>query len=525
MAIAGTSGHVMARRLPIIVVIALTIIGLVIADHASTRSVVSDTVGTGALMPVASPPQAVSSAFFCAGGGATPGKTFDTVLVIANPNASPISVLVTTYPAALSSDAAGVAAVAALKPVTKPVAVGARTRTELAVHDLLQAPFAAAVVETNDPDVGVERRVYANGVPMGSSPCASAPSDAWYFPTGTTTRDAQELLAVFNPFAVDAVIDVTLQTSDGFRNPGELRSLPVPGGQMRVVDLSTLVPRIEQLAATVVSRSGRVIVDRLQSFDGSDPNHPSGVAATLGVPVPANVWAFGEGQVADGLSEVFTLMNPSDQPANAQLEVTLDDPATNGSVDPIPVTIPARGYAQVVMGDQTRVPANVAHSVIVRSAAVSIVAERTIRGVAPAPRHGYAPAMGVPLVATRWLFADGRAFANNTAEVLVVVNPSPDAIAHVRFNALAQGQLLAIDGLQDVEVAAAGRLSVDLGQHVNRIDLPVMVESDVPVAVERGIYAADGTTISLAGGIPLAETASKPPTTLPTTTATTAPPG
>ena len=211
------------------------------------------------------------------------------------------------------------------------------------------------MVETNDPDIAVERRVTsASGAATSSSPCASAPSDTWYLPTGTTTRDARELLAVFNPFPVDAVVDVTFQTSDGFRTPGELQSLPVPGGQLRVLDISALVPRIEQLAATVFSRSGRVIVDRLQSFDGTDPNHPAGLAATLGAPGPAKVWTFAEGQVGDGLNEVFTVMNPSGETATAQLEVTLDDPATNGAVDPIPVSIPARGFAQVVMRDQTR---------------------------------------------------------------------------------------------------------------------------------------------------------------------------
>lgn len=504
-----------ARRLPTLAVIVLAIAGLVIADRSSSTPVRTDSVATGALMPVASPPQAVSSAFFCAGGGATPGKAFDMVVVVANPGTTAISVLVTAYPAALPSDAAGTTAVAALKPVSKPVTIGARTRTDISVHDLLQAPFAAAVVETNDPDVAVERRVYANGVAMASSPCASAPSDKWYFPTGTTTRDAQELLAVFNPFPVDAVLDVTFQTSDGFRDPVELRSLPVPGGQLRVLDISTLVPRIEQLAATVIVRSGRVIVDRLQSFDGTEPNHPAGLAATLGAPVPAKVWTFAEGEVADGLNEVFTVMNPSDVAVNAHLEVTLDDPAANGTVDPIPLTVPARGYAQVVMRDQTRVPANIGHSVTVRSADVGVVAERTITGAAPAPRHGYAPALGAPLMATRWCFADGRAIANNTAEFLIVVNPSTDSIAHLKVTGLAQGQLLAIEGLQDVEVPPGGRLSIDLGNHVNRVDLPLIVEADVPVVIERGLYAADSTSISLASGVPLAETASVPPATAP----------
>ena len=278
-----------------------------------------------------------------------------------------------------------------------------------------------------------------------------------------------------------------------------------------MLDLSAIVPRIEQLAATVSSPSGRVIVDRLQSFDGSDPNHPAGLAATLGAPRPANVWTFPEGQTGDGLNEVYTVMNPADTPVNAELEIALDNPGTNGAVDPIPLTIPARGYAQVSMRDQTRVPANVAHSVTLRSVGdTAVIAERVITATTPAPRHGYAPTLGAPLVATRWLFADGRAVAGQFAEFLVVANPSTDSIAHLRFTAFAQGQLLAIDGLQDVEVAAGGRLTVELGQHVNRPDLPVIVEADIPIVVERGLYAADGSSISLACGIPLSEAASVP---------------
>jgi hypothetical protein len=129
--------------------------------------------------------------------------------------------------------------------------------------------------------------------------------------------------------------------------------------------------------------------------------------------------------------------------------------------------------------------------------------------------------LGAPLVSTRWLFADGRAIAGQAAEFLIVVNTSTNAIAHLRITALAQGQLLAIDGLQDVEVAPGGRLTVDLGQHVNRPDLPVIVESDLPVVAERGLYAADGLSISLASGIPMSEAASVPSARAPSSTTTT----
>ncbi len=325
-----------SRRYPVLVVIVLVIGALILADRSSSNSVARDAVAGGALMPIASPPGAVSSAFFCAGGAATAGAVFDSTIVVANPGSTAASVVVTSYPAALASDADGTAAVATLAPVSKQVSVGARARAEVSLASLQTSPFAAAVVETNDADIAVERRVTSPSGGASSSPCASAPSDTWYFPTGTTTRDARELLAVFNPFPVDAVVDITFQTSDGFRKPGELQSLPVRGGQVRVLDISALAPRIEQLAATVSSPSGRVIVDRLQSFDGTDAHHPAGVAATVGAPAPASVWTFGEGEVSDGLNEVFTVMNPSGAPVQSQLEVSLDAPDTNGVVDPIP---------------------------------------------------------------------------------------------------------------------------------------------------------------------------------------------
>ena len=190
-----------ARRLPALAVIVLAIAALVLTDRSSTTPVASDSVARDALMPVASRPDAVSSAFFCAGGAAKAGAAFDSTVVVANPGASAANVLVTAYPSALPSDADGTAAVAQLKPIAKEVAIGPHARAEVHLADLQSSPFAAAVVETNDPDIAVERRVAsADGAETSSSACASAPSDTWYFPTGTTTRDARELLAVFNPF-------------------------------------------------------------------------------------------------------------------------------------------------------------------------------------------------------------------------------------------------------------------------------------------------------------------------------------
>ena len=444
------------HRWPVFAVIVLALAGLAIADHNQTPTSRADAVADQGLMPVASPAQAVSSSFFCAGGTATPNGAFDSTIVIANPNAEQITTTLTVYPAAAPGDTAGEAAVAALKPVTRPVAVGPRTRAWINLRSVQQSPYASALVETNDPDVAVEHQVVSKQG-FSSAPCASAPSATWFFPTGTTTRDAHEFLAIFNPFSADAVVDVTYQTSDGFRAPEGEQGLPITAGHVRIVDVSADVPRLEQLAAFVSARAGQVVVDRLQSFDGSDPNHPAGATATLGGPQPASVWTFPLGSTTDNTREAISVMNPGAEPAQVQLEVTLDDPATNGVVEPIAATVAPHGYTVVAMQDQTRVPKGIAHSVTVRSlAGPGVVAERVISTTVAAGRQGYIPAIGSPLAATRWLFADGSTIANISNESLAIFNPSPDQI-DARVDLRVGGRTVASDRRAAGRRGSAGR--------------------------------------------------------------------
>jgi hypothetical protein len=506
----------------VLALLAVAVIALVVADQAAKTRSARESLDATLLMPVASHTGARSSAFYCAGGAAAAGAIFDTTIAVANPGSADANVTVTVYPAALPGDAPGAAAVAGMKPARRDVVVKARTRADVHLADIQASPFAAALVETSVPDIAVERRVTSADLTItNSSPCASSASNAWYFPTGTTTRDARELLAVFNPFPAGAVVDVSFQTSDGFRTPPELQGFPVPGGQLRMLDISQSAPRIEQLAGTVSVRSGRVVVDRLQSFDGTAPNHPLGLAATLGAPVPAPVWTFGFGEVGDGLNETITLVNPSSTVVQAQLEIQIDNPGTNGVVDPIPVSVPPRGYAQVTMRDETRVPLNVEHSVTVRSlTGGGLIAESVMTGGPPDRHRGYAPAIGSPLVASQWVLADGRAVPGQVGEYVMIVNPALDATARMHLMALIDGKATPIDGLQDVEVAPGGRLTVPLAQHISDDNLPVVVFADRPVVVERGLYVGKGTGFSLAAGMPIPESAELPPVPASATTTT-----
>jgi hypothetical protein len=69
--------------------------------------------------------------------------------------------------------------------------------------------------------------------------------------------------------------------------------------------------------------------------------------------------------------------------------------------------------------------------------------------------------------------------------------------------ALAKGQRVGLDGVQDVEVPAGQRRSVRLGDHIKRADLPIVVDATGPVAVERDLYQVKGLSLIMSIGTPL----------------------
>jgi hypothetical protein len=488
------------RRLSAFVLVTVAVVGMALVDRAVDDDAPAAPAGARRFVaPVAAPTSSLSSTWYCAGGTAVEGGVADHTVVIANPSDEALHAVLSIY-AGTTSTAADVAAVAALPPTRSEVDVPALGRVAVRLADVVQAPFAAALVEVSGGAAVVEH-VMAGADDTAAAPCASSASPTWHFATGVTTRDAHELLALFNPFPDDAVVDMHFATPEGARNPQEYEGFIVPGGELVVVDITPVVARHAQVASSIVARTGRLVVDRIQTFDGS--LGPLGMDVTLAVPVPRPVWLFPDGQITDGVTETYSVYNPTDEQAEVDLELTLDEPEVNGSVDPIALTVPARGYAQVVLDQDTRVPPGVAHAATVRSAnGVPVVVERLLVAVAPAPRRGVAFTTGSPVQATEWVLAAGQADATSS-EFVVVKNPSAATIARVDVFALVGGQRLAIRGLADLEVGPAARLAIDVGQSINRADLSLVVVASAPVAVERGLYRVGAPGLSQAIGVPL----------------------
>jgi hypothetical protein len=432
-------------------------------------------------MPVTDRDDVLATTWFCAAGTASDGGRANLTVVVANASDTEATGAITWMP----RDG---------EPVTTEIEVPALGSASAAAVDALAADVVSAVVDVRGGEIGVEH-VISGERGASVAPCASDASSTWYFANGTTERDSVQVLALFNPFPDDAVVDLAFDTDEGRDEPAALQGLPVPAGSTTLVNVHDHVRRRAITATSVVARTGRLVVDRIQSFDGSAGRR--GVALTLGAPTLAETWTFPEGFWTDGLIEEWHVYNPGDVDALASLELV---PTQGEAVEPVDITVPARGQVTLVASALERIPAGVGHTSTIRSLdGTPIVAERSLDLRPPVEKRGWTSTLGSPLAATRWLLPFGEA-SDNTDEYVVIHNPTGNEV-EVSVTELAGGQTLAMG--DDVTIAPGGRVAIRLGDHVQRSPLPLLVEATGEIVVERDIYRLDAPGVSSVMGIPL----------------------
>ncbi|MDQ6927440.1 MAG: DUF5719 family protein [Actinomycetota bacterium] len=470
------------RRVPVLVVLALILIGAAVLDRQSSSSPPADADTLRLQVPAAANASAGSSAWYCTGSTATPGSLADGTVVVANAGPKPLAGSITVIPLAGASKAA-------------PFQVAPANHAALHLADVVAAPFASAIVELDGGDVTVE---LATTGPLGDSvtPCASRGSSQWYFAEGTTTKDATETLLLFNPFPDDAVVNVVFNTDDGQKTPQALTGLSIPGQGMAAIPVGDNVPRLGVVATSITAQRGRIVAARLQTFDGSAGR--KGVSIALGSPVVADTWYFPEGKVTDGLTERFQLYNPSRQEAAAELRLSLEQ----GQAEPIVVAVPAESRVTVTANDEARIPKDVSHSVTAKSVnGVGIVVERTIDAVPASHRTGLAIMPGALVAVNRSAFAAGES-DDQTDEWIVLQNPGARS-ASASITVLANGTRISDPTLQHLDVAAGQRRAVHLTDTIKLPTTPLIIDSSEPIVVERDLFRTKGLGTSMTTGIPL----------------------
>lgn len=519
-----------SARLTSLIVLGGTIAAGLVLQAADDPPVSSEgvvAVRAGVAIPAARAEPTLSSTWYCAGGSATPDGFADHVVLLQNPTDRPRTVtitvlvgtvapeLVTPDPATTTpgdttptiattptTTASSTTSTTRPPAVEKIVQLGAQARVDVRVGDISAAPLAGAVVEVDGGEIAVEHQITG---PLGraTAPCSTTASATWSFPWGVTTRGNRELLVFMNPFPDDATVDIAFATDEGVRETARFQGFIVPGRSVVGAYVDEDVKRKAQASAQVTVRSGRLVIDRIQTFDGTDGRE--GMTLSLGLPTPALQWLFPVGETGAGLTEQMVVFNPSEEVAEVEVEVRVDDPATNIPPEPFELTVPPGRFSILDLHAEERVPAGVGHALIVRSLnAVPITAERVNTATAPATRSGITVTGGSPFGAPTWYFPGGGPTAERD-EILVLFNLDGDSPVRFSVTGLADGQTIAIQDLQGQTIPAGGRVVIRLGDHITRELLPIMITADGAIVAERGLYRIGGGGMSQTIGIPLAE--------------------
>jgi hypothetical protein len=468
-----------ARRVVVLVVLALFVAGGIALGQDESE-------GTRAMPaahqpidgPVISPERAVSASWYCAEGTSSVDGRANETVIIGNLEPHEIDIATTVMP---GRD---------LEMKTQRVRLRAFEQRRIEIDDVLRAPELGVVVETFGGRAVVEHEVEGfDDVAVG--PCARTAARQWFFAEGSTERGTEDWLALFNPFDTDAIVDVTLLTEDGTEAPEAVQALVVPRRSRVSVALHDLAQRQLQVGLAIRARSGHVVAERTERFDGSDTR--KGIALALGATAGAPRWRLPAGDAQDGVAASVSIANFTRRTTQVEVGLRLD-----GGSSPLPETVAVRRNAVVRVDVGAKVPTGTGYSVEVSSKdGTPIVVGSFGAWATPAPVTGVATTGASATTATQWAFAVARLTDDGDA-VVSALNVG-DAPITLQLYAYTSGDPDSPASAPARAVPAGERAVLSLGEHGIRPDQVIVIGADGPIVVGREIV---GPGASMAPGVP-----------------------
>ena len=481
----------MRRRIPTLALVVAAIVALVLTTRdRPVASTPTFSVVASAWMPFAPAATGLTETWFCPGVPATGADDIEGEIVIANRGDGQMVGTVL-----LVNDAGET------RRVDLTVAGYSWTRIDL--DGTLPGEMVGAVVEVDGGGAVVEQHSFN---PAGDSvaPCSNTTSDHWYLADGFTVDGSLDQVVLTNPYDQTVVVNIEFATREGPRRPNSYRGLTVPARSIRVIDLGAPGAGAQSepiLAVSVEATRGRLVVGRSQHFLGGGR---SGSQVTLASPAVRDQWWFVGGRVGAGVSERYSIYNPTED----DVEVDPIFVAIPTAVQADPIAVPAgevRTFdpASVVDGDgNPALPDGpyavvfstlAAQSIVVERATTATVGEQVATSVvagAPPRQDGY--------LATEWHVAAGP--PEPVEDGLIVYN-ADNAAGSVSVFAVGRSGPVPVEGLQDLEIGAASLLTIDLVDPLV-IDRELVVTSTNRVFVERSIPTGRGGTRTAAWAVP-----------------------
>jgi hypothetical protein len=330
-----------------------------------------------------------------------------------------------------------------------------------------------------------------NDVAVG--PCARQPGRNWFFAAGTTERGAEQNLSLFNPFADDAIVDLSFVTDAGFVAPAELQSLVVPRRSRVTVPIGNFVRRQAQVGVRVRVRTGRVVAEQSLAFT-SEHETRRGLTLSLGATEQARSWTLPGVASEDGARHALFVANFDAAATQVEVAPRFEDENTVS-----PTTVPVGGMSAAIIDLGPLVAPGVLFAVQVRTTHdTPIVVEELASWGSPAVATGSAAAPGSPVAARAWAFAVSR-LGPEGATTVSVLNPGRRP-ATISLLAYESGRLDRPASAPEFAVPPGKQVTFDLRELEVAPDQVVVVRADMPVVAARRIFGATG--VSLAPGVP-----------------------
>lgn len=409
-------------RLPVLLLVAAVLLGVGLGTRGPAPS---SSVAPAGPVAMAAPVGSESSSWYCTGstgGAGSTGSGAVSVLELVNDTRHPVSGTLTVV------NNAGTTA-------SRPVTVPARGQVAEVPTTMLLGDWLASRVDLSGGGVTVSQVVTG---PLGwsESPCASSTASQWYFPSGSTSNGSLLYVALYNPDATDAVVDLGFVTPSGLQQPAPFEGLVVAPGKVVVAGVASYVQNQSSVATVVDARSGQVVAEQLQLYSVGGL---SGLSLLLGSPATQTRWYVPRSVDVTGGETNLNVLNPT----GVSVPVTVQVRLASGPVSPFTRRLAPSSDWTIDLTAAIRIPLNVDYSVEVDAGAPGVVVDRALESssAGTAPQWGTVPAIGGATVsaARQWVLPD-PALANPVSGAapfaLTLRNPGGQAV-RVTVSALA----------------------------------------------------------------------------------------
>jgi hypothetical protein len=473
------------RRIPGLVLVAIAVVGVVVADRAGRPDtprvepadaiVIADAVA--ALPPTASDLAVTSSAWYCPGvplgGKGYDGADHGGEAIVANPTDDELTGIVTRY-------------VDGSTPQTNAISVAPRDKVVVDLDEGVDGRYVSALIElTGVNGAGgavVEQRA---DFPAGESyqPCANAPSDAWYFADGFTASDSEEDLVLTNPLVDATVINVRFVTKDGERAPSPLQGYVLPPRSLSVIKIAEQGARGEELVGVEIrAQSGAFVAARAQHYLGTGR---LGYTLKLGAPAAHTDWWVVTGNYAGKPAEQIDVFNPGEKDALVSVLFSGSEVVT---AQPLSLVVPSHRVVSISMANVAGLP----ESEFVVSLSVlegdPVVVEHVVtRQLEENAATSVDLALPSAMAATKWRSAVG-AEAGQKMALLVFNVTGVDATAAVA--SIGPAGRLPAAGLESIGLPAGRPVYVSIPEGLDLLQYEVTATQ--PVLVVRMVPRVTG---------------------------------